>query len=101
MTRRRRILRAGERHGGAVPAADRSRAAGNRGRGRSAGTLKEEGRQRTITQLPLDVTPYEPLKAELEAFVGACLGGEVRYVDGREGRQALETALAVRDAIRG
>lgn len=62
-------------------------------------TLKEEGRQRTITQLPLDVTPYEPLRAELEAFVGACLGREVRYVDGREGRQALETALAVRDAI--
>ena len=52
-------------------------------------TLKEEGRQRTITQVPLDVTPYEPLRAELEAFVAACLGEEARYVDGREGRQAL------------
>jgi predicted dehydrogenase len=61
--------------------------------------LREEGDRRVITPVPLEVTPREPLQAELEAFVAACLGDGVAYVDGRQGRQALATALRVRQAI--
>lgn len=65
-------------------------------------TLKEEEDQRrVISPVPLEVTLREPLRAELEAFVAACLGEEVRFVDGGEGRRALKTALKVRDVIRG
>lgn len=62
--------------------------------------LQEEGENRVIVPEEVDVEPREPLRAELEAFVAACRGDEdVRYVDGEAGRRALETALAVRDAI--
>ena len=61
--------------------------------------LREESDRRVITPVPLEVTPREPLQAELEAFVAACLGDGVAYVDGRQGRQALATALRVRQAI--
>jgi hypothetical protein len=47
----------------------------------------------------LAVEPYEPLKGELEAFVAACQGAPVAYVDGAQGRQALSTALSVAGAI--
>ncbi|MCB1034843.1 MAG: gfo/Idh/MocA family oxidoreductase, partial [Acidobacteria bacterium] len=46
-----------------------------------------------------DVTPYEPLRAELEAFLAACRGQAVRYADGAAGRRALETALSLVAAI--
>ena len=61
--------------------------------------LREEGDHRVITPVPLDVTPCEPLRAELEAFLAACRGEQVPYVDGRMGRQALATALRVGEAI--
>lgn len=61
--------------------------------------LREEGAHRVIAPVPLEVTACEPLRAELTAFVAACLGERVAYVDGRQGRQALATALRVREAI--
>jgi predicted dehydrogenase len=45
------------------------------------------------------VTSREPLRAELEAFVAACQGEAVPYVDGHQGRRALATALDVVAAI--
>jgi predicted dehydrogenase len=47
----------------------------------------------------LPVERAEPLRRELEAFVAACRGESVPLVDGRAGRQALATALAVVAAI--
>ena len=57
----------------------------------------EAGRRILPDHLPLEKA--EPLRRELEAFVAACRGDNVRLVDGRAGRQALETALAVVRAI--
>jgi len=61
--------------------------------------LEEQGEKRLIVPEVLPVERCEPLRAELEAFVGACLGQDLRYVDGHQGRRALETALAVRQQI--
>ena len=41
----------------------------------------------------------EPLRAELQAFLAACRGEQVAYVDGESGRRALATALMVVEAI--
>ncbi|NJL29410.1 MAG: Gfo/Idh/MocA family oxidoreductase, partial [Thermoanaerobaculia bacterium] len=57
--------------------------------------LKEAGEQRLILPEEIKVHRCEPLRAELEAFLAACRGEKVRYVDGVEGRRALATALAV------
>ena len=51
--------------------------------------------------LDLPVVNAEPLRRELEAFVGACRGEAVSYVDGRQGRAALATALAIAEAAAG
>jgi predicted dehydrogenase len=48
----------------------------------------------------LNVTRAEPLLRELEAFVAACRGEAAPLVTGLAGRQALETALAVVEAIK-
>lgn len=62
--------------------------------------------RRLIVPEQLKVVSAEPLRAELEVFVAACeaakagSAGSVRYVDGREGRRALETAYRVQAAIR-
>ena len=61
--------------------------------------LRQEGDQRVIVPADLEVERREPLRAENEAFVAACRDGGVRYVDGAEGRRALETALAIREEI--
>ncbi|MEL7059843.1 MAG: Gfo/Idh/MocA family oxidoreductase [Acidobacteriota bacterium] len=61
--------------------------------------LRENGETRTIVPADLAVERVEPLRAELDAFVAACRGEAVPYVDAAAGRQALETALRVRDAI--
>lgn len=61
--------------------------------------LEEEGDERRIRPADLDVTKAEPLRRELEAFLAACRGEEARIVDGAAGRRALETALAVVEAI--
>lgn len=61
--------------------------------------LREEGDRRLILPEEVTVTRGEPLRLELAAFIAACQGQPVRYVDGASGRQALETALRVRYAI--
>lgn len=62
--------------------------------------LEEEGDKRRISPDDLPVERAEPLKRELEAFLAACRGEAVPRVTGEQGRRALETALAVVEAIR-
>jgi predicted dehydrogenase len=57
------------------------------------------GAERRIVPADLAVEQGEPLKRELQAFLAACRGEEGLFVDGREGRRALETALSVVAAI--
>lgn len=61
--------------------------------------LEEEGGERRILPHEFTIERVEPLKAELRAFLAACRGDDVAYVDGAQGRRALETAFAVRRAI--
>ncbi len=65
--------------------------------------LIDEGGERRIQKDDLVVEKAEPLKCELEAFVADCAGpvGDrpARSVSGRQGRRALESALAVVAAI--
>jgi predicted dehydrogenase len=61
--------------------------------------LRGEGEARSIQPLVLGAEPVEPLKAEQRAFYAACRGEKVPYVSGAEGRRALATALAVRQAV--
>jgi predicted dehydrogenase len=58
-----------------------------------------DGGARAILPDDLAVERGEPLKHELEAFLGACRGETAAYVDGRQGRAALATALAVGETI--
>jgi len=62
--------------------------------------LEEEGEKRRILPDDLSVERAEPLKRELEAFLAACRGEPAPRVSGEQGRRALETALAVVEAIR-
>ena len=62
--------------------------------------LREEGTERHIAPIEMPIQHQEPLRAELEAFVGACQGKDVAYVDGAQGRRALETALRITEQIR-
>jgi predicted dehydrogenase len=62
--------------------------------------LEEEGEKRRILPDDLPVERAEPLKRELEAFLAACRGEPAPRVTGEQGRRALETALAVVEAIR-
>ena len=62
--------------------------------------LEEEGEQRRILPDDLAIERAEPLKRELEAFLAACRGEPAPRVSGEQGRRALETALAVVEAIR-
>ena len=62
--------------------------------------LQEDGSQRRILPDDLPVERAEPLRRELEAFIAACRGEDAPRVDGVQGRLALETALAVVEAIR-
>jgi len=57
------------------------------------------GEEPAIVAVDPDITSNEPLKAELTAFLGACRGEDVRYVDGAQGRRALKTALSLVAAI--
>jgi predicted dehydrogenase len=56
---------------------------------------------RRIVALDLSVEKAEPLRRELEAFVAACRGETVAYVDGAAGRAALASALAIASAAAG
>ncbi len=47
----------------------------------------------------VDVTPAEPLAAELEEFVAGCRGSRRNYVDGRTGARALAAAVAIREGV--
>ncbi|MEM6454536.1 MAG: Gfo/Idh/MocA family oxidoreductase [Acidobacteriota bacterium] len=51
--------------------------------------------QRLIRPEDRNITPVEPLRAELRAFLAACRGEDVPIVDGVQGRRALATALTV------
>lgn len=62
--------------------------------------LEEEGEQRRILPDDLPLERAEPLRRELEAFLAACRGEAAPRVTGEQGRRALETALAVVEAIR-
>ncbi len=62
--------------------------------------LEEAGEERRIERIDLAVEKAEPLVRENRAFLAACRGEEALFVSGLEGRRALETALAVVDAIR-
>ena len=61
--------------------------------------LEEADGGRRIAPLELPVVPGEPLRRELEAFVRACRGEATPLVTGRQGREALATALDVLAAI--
>ena len=61
--------------------------------------LEVSGGERRFVPSRLDVQPADSLEGELTAFVGAIRGEEVRQVDGRQGRRALQTALAVAEAM--
>jgi hypothetical protein len=52
-----------------------------------------------IAPRPIEVEKDEPLKAELEAFIGACRGQETAFVDGRTGAAALAAAVTVRERV--
>ena len=62
--------------------------------------LTAEAERPRIVPADLAVEKAEPLRCELEAFVAACRGDAVPLVDGRQGRKALATALAVVEAVR-
>ena len=62
--------------------------------------LEGEGEQRRILPDDLPLERAEPLRRELEAFLAACRGEAAPQVSGEQGRRALETALAVVEAIR-
>jgi predicted dehydrogenase len=57
-----------------------------------------DGRPR-IAPLDLAVESEEPLRREISGFVEACRGGAPPKVSGRDGREALGLALAVREAV--
>jgi predicted dehydrogenase len=61
--------------------------------------LEESDGRRSIVPADLEVERAEPLRRELEAFAAACRGEPAPLVDGPAGRRALETALAVVEAI--
>jgi len=47
----------------------------------------------------VDVVKEEPLKAELEAFIGACRGEDRPIVNGRTGAAALAAAITIRECV--
>lgn len=61
--------------------------------------LEETEGERRIVPDDLPVERGEPLRRELEAFVGRCRGERVPLVDGEQGRRALQTALWITDII--
>ncbi len=52
-----------------------------------------------IVPSDLEVEAGEPLRGELVAFLDRCRGGGARFVDGKSGRRALQTALLVNETI--
>jgi predicted dehydrogenase len=64
----------------------------------SARLVREAAGNRIAPQ-PVEVTPQEPLRAELEAFLAACRGEKAAIVHGRAGRDALAVAIEIRQRI--
>jgi predicted dehydrogenase len=52
-----------------------------------------------ITENPVEIGQQDPLEEEVRAFVRAVAGRTVPPVTGREGREALELALRINEAI--
>jgi predicted dehydrogenase len=52
-----------------------------------------------IAPRAVKVEKEEPLRAELEAFVTACRGGDSPIVDGRTGADALAAAITIRECV--
>jgi predicted dehydrogenase len=63
--------------------------------------LVDSGEGRQIVPANLEIETGEPLKIELQSFAARCQGREAPLADGRQGQQALETALAINRAIEG
>ena len=61
--------------------------------------LDDSGPVRRFVPTRLDVQPADSLERELTAFVGSIRGEQVSQVDGQRARRALETALAVAEAM--
>jgi predicted dehydrogenase len=53
----------------------------------------------TITANPVHIKSQDPLEEEIRAFVASAGGRTPPAVSAREGRDALELALAITDAI--
>ncbi len=61
--------------------------------------LDGPGSESNLVADDLSVSPAEPLRQELEAFTARCRGEDVAWVDGRQGRRSLATALSVLEAV--
>ncbi len=61
--------------------------------------LVEQGSERRFVPVQLEVERADPLTRELTAFVAAVRGRPADRVDGRQGRRALATALAVAERL--
>jgi predicted dehydrogenase len=57
------------------------------------------GGQIEITENPIEIKEVDPLEEEIRSFVRAVAGRTPPPVSGREGRDALELALRINDAI--
>ena len=61
--------------------------------------LDDSSGERRFVPSRLDVRPADSLERELTAFAGAIRGERLAHVDGHQGRRALQTALAVAEAM--
>ncbi len=61
--------------------------------------LRQDAEVRDLEKVDLAIQRDEPLRCELAAFLAACSGEDVFFVDGAQGRQALSTALTVGEKI--
>ncbi|MFC2171969.1 Gfo/Idh/MocA family oxidoreductase [Acidobacteriota bacterium] len=59
----------------------------------------EEGGKASIASEHLEIRQDEPLRIELECFVGNLINGTSPEVDGQAGLESLKAALAIRDCI--
>jgi predicted dehydrogenase len=65
----------------------------------SSALLVQSPKGAQIAPRMVEVEKDEPLKAELEAFIGACRGEETTFVNGRTGAAALAAAITVRECV--
>ncbi|MBU2055424.1 MAG: Gfo/Idh/MocA family oxidoreductase [Proteobacteria bacterium] len=65
----------------------------------SLGRERDAQGNMTITENPVEVKPLDPLEEEIRAFVRAVAGRTSPPVSGTDGRNALELALRINEAI--